>query len=435
MSDTMQVTTLVIGAGPTGIGAAVRLRELGIEHLVVDAAATPGGMAASRTDDRGFIWDLGGHVIHSHFEDFDQAVRLSGAPMRQVERNGMVWMDGQDPDSMITSPVQAHLDHLPTDLAPTAPAVNLAEYYRNSFGSRLYEDFFRPYNEKMWTVPLETIDHRWTSLRSGGNGRNVPSLSLRSEQERPRETFPYPVGGTGALWEAIVNELAEPSSFRFSTRVTSLEIGARRAHLDNGEVIEYEALISTAPMVWMLEQMGVLRESTDLCASTELAVGIGVAGTPPPALDGVTWVYCPDRRVPWFRGTVLSNYDPSVAGEGRWSVLLEASVMHGTDLDHDEVIEGCLHSLETLGVSRNDVVSLWTEDLPMGYPVPTLGRDEVLRRADAELLEHSVHSRGRFGGWRYESCNQDYSYMQGRQAVDAEFRGASEEVLWQPERF
>jgi protoporphyrinogen oxidase len=429
------VQALVIGAGPTGIGAAVRLQELGIEHMVVDAGAGPGGMAASRTDENGFTWDLGGHVIHSHFPEFDEAVRRSGAPLRQVERNGWVWMDGTDAGSMIPSPVQAQLSEMPTDLAPEAPAADLAEYYRNSFGSQLFESFFNPYNEKMWTLPLNRIDHSWTSLRSGGSGRNVPRLSLAGQAPRSRETFPYPVGGTGALWEAIVRELADPDAFVFGGRVERLDLVGRRAHLADGSSLEYGTLVSTAPMTWMLEQMGRDDDARALHASTELAVGIGFEGTPPPALDGVTWVYCPDPRVPWFRGTVLSTYDPASAGEGRWSMLLEVSSMGRGDLDVDRAVDDCVRSLVALGARAEDVVSTWTEHLPMGYPVPTLGRDDVLRPADARLRAHGVRSRGRFGGWRYESCNQDYSYMQGRQAVDAEALGGVEDVLWQPERY
>ncbi|MFI2841050.1 NAD(P)-binding protein [Mycolicibacterium sp. PDY-3] len=49
-------TFLIIGAGSTGIGAAVRLTELGIDHLVVDAGPQVGGMSASVTDDAGFTW-------------------------------------------------------------------------------------------------------------------------------------------------------------------------------------------------------------------------------------------------------------------------------------------------------------------------------------------------------------------------------------------
>jgi hypothetical protein len=73
--------------------------------------------------------------------------------------------------------------------------------------------------------------------------------------------------------------------------------------------------------------------------------------------------------------------------------------------------------------------------VPFGYPVPTLGRDDVLHGLDQGLRAHGIRSRGRFGGWRYESCNQDYAYVQGRQAVDAAVDGVDEDVYWRPELY
>lgn len=440
-SKAPDVPVLVIGAGPTGIGAAVRLHERGIDHLVIDAGTGPGGMAASRRDDQGFVWDLGGHVIHSHFPAFDRAIARSGAAMHRVERNGWVWMDGSDPASLVPAPVQAQLEELPRDLDPYAPAEHLADYYRNCFGSELYDRFFSGYNEKMWTVPLEEVDHTWTSLRSGGSGRNVPTLALARDTVRLHESFPYPVGGTGTLWEAILATQADPERFRFGHRVEHVDLEQRVAHLDDGTAIAYENLISTAPLPWLMAEAGAAPEAEPLRYSTEVAVGLGYRGDPPAALRDVTWMYSPDRDVPWFRGTVMSTYDPAAAGPGRWSMLLEVPHLPATEhhperrLGADEAAEACLRSLETLGAPREDVLSVWTEEIPMAYPVPTLGRDEILRRADAMLRAHGVHSRGRFGGWRYESCNQDYSYVQGIQAVDAVLDGAEEDVLWEPERY
>lgn len=71
----------------------------------------------------------------------------------------------------------------------------------------------------------------------------------------------------------------------------------------------------------------------------------------------------------------------------------------------------------------------------MGYPVPTLGRDDLIHHADTFLRQFGIYSRGRFGGWRYESCNQDYSYLQGAQAVENALSAAAEDVFWHTERF
>lgn len=70
-----------------------------------------------------------------------------------------------------------------------------------------------------------------------------------------------------------------------------------------------------------------------------------------------------------------------------------------------------------------------------GDLLPTLGKGTVLETADRDLKSLDIYSRGRFGGWRYESCNQDYSYMQGGQAVDAICGGSPEDVYRHPERF
>ena len=69
------VRYLILGAGPTGLGAARRLQELGVhDWQIVEAAPEPGGLATSFLDDKGFTWDIGGHVQFSHYEYFDRAM-------------------------------------------------------------------------------------------------------------------------------------------------------------------------------------------------------------------------------------------------------------------------------------------------------------------------------------------------------------------------
>jgi len=63
---------VIVGAGPTGLGAAYRLHQLGEDDfLVVERGDRAGGLAASYVDDQGFTWDTGGHVHFSHYAYFD----------------------------------------------------------------------------------------------------------------------------------------------------------------------------------------------------------------------------------------------------------------------------------------------------------------------------------------------------------------------------
>src|SRR5688500_16811349 len=64
---------VIIGAGPTGLGAAYRLKELGYKNFqLYDRHPYIGGLASSFTDSAGFTWDIGGHVMFSHYKYYDQ---------------------------------------------------------------------------------------------------------------------------------------------------------------------------------------------------------------------------------------------------------------------------------------------------------------------------------------------------------------------------
>ena len=54
---------VILGAGPTGLGAAWRLQQLGHEDWELwEAEPVAGGLSRSVTDAEGFTWDMGGHV-------------------------------------------------------------------------------------------------------------------------------------------------------------------------------------------------------------------------------------------------------------------------------------------------------------------------------------------------------------------------------------
>jgi protoporphyrinogen oxidase len=85
--------TVILGAGPTGLGAAYRLRERGEEDFeVFERAAQIGGLATSFEDPKGFTWDVSGHIIFSGYPYFNAFLeRMLGKDgVRRIERESWI---------------------------------------------------------------------------------------------------------------------------------------------------------------------------------------------------------------------------------------------------------------------------------------------------------------------------------------------------------
>ena len=104
----------IIGAGPTGLGAAWRLQERGHTNWTLfEAASEAGGLASSVVDAHGFTWDLGGHVLFSHYPYFDaMMVRALGDQWVEHIREAWVWMR----ERWIPYPFQNNIWRLPAEI-------------------------------------------------------------------------------------------------------------------------------------------------------------------------------------------------------------------------------------------------------------------------------------------------------------------------------
>jgi hypothetical protein len=65
--------------------------------------------------------------------------------------------------------------------------------------------------------------------------------------------------------------------------------------------------------------------------------------------------------------------------------------------------------------------------------VPCLDRDRFLQEIEPQLRRKNILTRGRFGGWKYETSNQDNGFMQGVEAADSVLLGTEEISYFYPE--
>lgn len=430
---------VVIGAGPTGLGAAWRLRERGHTNWALyEAADHAGGLASSVVDERGFTWDLGGHVLFSHYPYFDHVMQCAlGDQWVEHVREAWVWMRSR----WIPYPFQNNVWRLPdAELAaaldgvrklqqnqPSRPTT-FRDWLLASFGQGICDSFLFPYNWKVWAYDPSRLDMGWMGERvaSVNLDRIVENVRLQRDDVSwgPNSTFRFPLhGGTGAIWRAVTAQLPA-APIHFDHRVEQVDLAERRLHFANGTSASYDFLISTMPLDLLLGRITNEPELSNQAGrfvhSSSHIVGVGLEGEVPADLRTKCWIYFPEASVPFYRGTVFSNYSPNNVPPGRhWSLMGEVSESPDKPVDHTTLVDDVVSGFRSCGfIGRSRVVSTWHRRLEHGYPTPWLGRDAVLAPIDEALRSRGVFSRGRFGAWKYEVSNQDHSFLQGVEAID-----------------
>lgn len=439
----------IVGGGPCGLGAAFRLQELGFEDFVLfEAEDRLGGLARSFADSEGFLWDIGGHVQFSHYEDFDRVMDLAlPGGWYTHERQSWVWMN----ERFIPYPLQLNIHRLPQllfercyhglknrhlDLKPR----NFDEWLVASFGDGLFECFMRPYNFKVWAHDLKKMDYRWIGERVATVDLERIQRNIELDQDDiswgPNSSFRFPKqGGTGAVWEAV-GKLIKADKIKTKHRLQRIDAKNKSLHFENSFSQKFSKLLITAPIHKTCEWME-LPVSSPLLSSNSHIIGVGIEGSLPKFLEKKCWIYFPEAQSPFYRVTVFSNYSPAHVPDPKlhWSLMCEVSESNEKPVNTSTVIEETLKALHEMRFldSNQKVKSTWHFLAAPGYPTPFLGRDEIVSNLLHKMKEHDIYSRGRFGLWKYEASNQDHTFMQGFEWADHILFGDKEETAFEPQ--
>jgi protoporphyrinogen oxidase len=450
----MNKRIVIIGGGPTGLGAAYRLDELGYENWALyEKSDYVGGHACSHVDDHGFVWDEGGHVIFSHYPYFDKLVDdMLGAEENQLVRESWIVKD----NSWIPYPFQNNLRYLPKSLqvscllgAAKATAKtnhqassNFRDWILASFGEGIAEAFMFPYNFKVWTTPLEQMSKSWMAERVSvvDFKRLLENVILERDDVAwgPNNKFRFPLyGGTGEIYRRMAQRF--PDRVKTGKELVAVDAAGKRVSFSDGTGDTYDVLISTGPLDLLVRMLkpaegGLMDAVAELHHNNLLVLGLGLEKK----IDtGKCWIYFADDDMPCYRATYFSHYSPFNVPKGdteRYSSLMcEMSFRVGETPDPakeiDRVVDYLIRAKILEESDRSRIVSRYHRTVAYSYPIPTLGRDRALATLQPALLGKEIYSRGRFGAWRYEIGNMDHSVMMGVEAVDHVLAGAKETVF------
>lgn len=452
---------VILGGGPTGLGAAYRLVELGYrDFTLIDRHPYLGGLAHSFTDASGFTWDIGGHVMFSHYEYYDRVFeRLMGDEFTLNMRESWVRMF----DRWVPYPLQNNIRYLPKQVTfeclaglvaaqakaggpegAVAKARNFAEFCMAAMGKGICEHFMTPYNFKVWAHPLEMMNKTWIGERVAVVDvekaiRNVV-LGLDDFAWGPNNQFKFPLrGGTGEFYRRFDRVIG--THVQLERKAVEINVDTRTIRFADGTTEAYDTLISTMPLdvlcggVLTGDVPEVIRETAKrLRHSSGHMVGLGLrrdGGTP----STKSWMYFPESNCPFYRVTYLSNYSPHMTPDKDryFSLLCETSASDFKPVNAativEDMIQGCINAGLLTEADRASIVSTWHYFAEYSYPTPTVDRDEILAVVIPWLERRGIFSRGRFGMWKYEVANTDHSLMQGVELVNRLLLGEAEKTI------
>jgi protoporphyrinogen oxidase len=429
---------VIIGAGPCGLACGRELDRLGCpDWLIVERSDHAGGLASSIVDPGGFTWDLGGHVVFSHFNAFDDLLEeVMGCEILNHDRSSYVRFD----DRWVPYPFQNNLRYLPKDLVAECleglaaagggnSEMDFATWMHTTFGRGITRLFMEPYNRKVWATPPERMASHWIAERVAVIDYERALASVHNGHDDvawgPNNSFVFPaVGGTGEIYRRLGERLG--SHIRYDHEVVAIDPEQRTVRVSSGERFRYEALVSTMPLdllVASLEECpeGVRRAAANLRHNSVYMVGVGYET---PLADEKSWMYFPQEHAPFYRATNFAKYSPRNVPGADTSRYCAYMTETSYSPEKPEPRDGLERRVEA-GLRAAGVI----EDIDYAYPVPTLERDASLDVIQPWLLKHDVLSRGRFGSWRYEIGNMDHAVKMGIDAARHLVLGDREE-LW-----
>jgi UDP-galactopyranose mutase len=474
-----EYSTIIIGAGPTGLSAAYHLGE---GSLLLEQNDTVGGWCRSLIDG-GFTFDYAGHIMFSNDPYVHQMYqRLLGDNVHWQDREAWIYsksvytrypfqgaLHGLPPDVLkecIVGAIEARFGRLdskaPTNSAPigsstasckaesitdccgdgvmestarlavpangaqrNAEPANFEEFIYKVWGAGVAKHFAIPYNRKLWAVPLTEMETSWL-------GGRVPLPDLEEMIEGalrpvgkpvgPNARFGYPLkGGFQALMNGFLPLLE--GELRTHAQVSKVSTRTRTVTLTDGSRYRYRHLVSTAPLPKLLEMIGEDAPEPIRAAAQKLrhvsvrCVNLGVARE---QVTDKHWIYYPEDTV-FHRIFVQGNASPHCNPPGCFGLTCEITYSPDKPLpcDGEDLIDRCIQDCIDVGLLRDSdrIVVRNQVDMSHAYVVYDHVRKRNVELIRQWLLKRGVLLAGRYSEWEY--YNSDHAFLAGKKVAEA----------------
>ena len=388
----MKMKYLILGAGPSGLTLANRLKQMGeTSFFVLEKEKEAGGLCRSTQVD-GSPFDIGGgHFLDVRRPKVNEFLFqfMPEEEWEKFDRDSRIAVNGD----VISHPIEANIWQMKLEnqveyLKSIAVAgCNLKEEMPQEFvswiywklGDKIAENYMIPYNQKMFGEDLNQLGTYWLEKLPNVSFEEtlLSCLTKKAYGEQPGHAqFFYPKKyGYGELWLRMAEEIK--GQIKYDASVHAIDFDTNTVTTKEGETYSADVIISTIPWMEFAKITGMPQELKEKIGHLKYS-SVQTAYFPDNLDTEAQWVYYPDPELSYHRILVRHNF--CNGSKGYWTECTSTRV--------DETTESTFQYMNQYA-----------------YPLNTIGKPEIMK----ELLEWAktrrVYGIGRWG--EHQHYNSD----------------------------
>jgi protoporphyrinogen oxidase len=440
---------IVLGGGIAGLSAGYVLSKAGVNLAVCEKDAVVGGLSRTIVYN-GYRFDLGGHRFFTKNQELEGFVKqLMGMEFIVAPRSSKIYFRGRYIDYPLKPLNALFAMGVPTTfriifdyffeklkgLVRKPRIVSLEDWVVNNFGRSMFELYFKEYSEKVWGISCDRISEEWVAQRIKGLSLSVAIREALFKSEKQKiatlaERFLYPELGIGRISKRLEEEINRVNKVLTSTPVTRINHNDSRilsveTLSNNGvRVLEAEEFISSIPVTSLVKMLNPRAPRDVLEAAEKLRYRdtiIAAVMIDRDKVTDLTWIYVPEKHIPFGRIHEPKNWSPRMAPQGKTILVAEYFCFEGDPLwrtPNEELAKMTVDNLVRLGfITREEVLDTLIVRVKKAYPLLEVG----YRRYYDKLMSYlsrfkNLQVIGRTGMFRYH--NMDHAIETGIKAAE-----------------
>ena len=388
----MKMKYLILGAGPSGLTLANRLKQMGeTSFFVLEKEKEAGGLCRSTQVD-GSPFDIGGgHFLDVRRPKVNEFLFqfMPEEEWEKFDRDSRIAVNGD----VISHPIEANIWQMKLEnqveyLKSIAVAgCNLKEEMPQEFvswiywklGDKIAENYMIPYNQKMFGEDLNQLGTYWLEKLPNVSFEEtlLSCLTKKAYGEQPGHAqFFYPKKyGYGELWLRMAEEIK--GQIKYDASVHAIDFDTNTVTTKEGETYSADVIISTIPWMEFAKITGMPQELKEKIGHLKYS-SVQTAYFPDNLDTEAQWVYYPDPELSYHRILVRHNF--CNGSKGYWTECNSTRV--------DETTESTFQYMNQYA-----------------YPLNTIGKPEIMKELLGWAKTRRVYGLGRWG--EHQHYNSD----------------------------